>query len=57
MPANVDPTEYTCGWFARCENDATHFQPHPVLAAVPCCDRCREKLGLGDPVAVVLEEA
>lgn len=30
----------SCEWFARCENRATHFEPHPILRAVPCCDRC-----------------
>lgn len=29
-----------CGWFAMCRNDATHFEPHPVLTYVPACDRC-----------------
>lgn len=29
-----------CEWFAACENPATHEEPHPVLGAVPCCDRC-----------------
>lgn len=53
MPTPIDPTEYTCAWFPRCENDATHFQSHPVLDAVPCCDRCRDKLGLDTPVEAV----
>lgn len=29
-----------CQWFARCENEATHVEPHVVLGGVPCCDRC-----------------
>lgn len=29
-----------CGWFAHCFNDATTTREHPVLGAVPICDRC-----------------
>ena len=29
-----------CEWFAGCTNAATHAEPHPVLTAVPTCDRC-----------------
>jgi hypothetical protein len=31
----------TCSWFALCENDATHLEPHPAFpGGVPACDRC-----------------
>lgn len=33
----IDPT---CKWFARCGRSATGTTPHPVLGAVPTCDRC-----------------
>ena len=29
-----------CRWFLRCDNPATTTVPHPILGAVPCCDRC-----------------
>lgn len=29
-----------CQWFARCDNYATHAEPHPILGSVPACDRC-----------------
>lgn len=29
-----------CQWFARCDNYATHAEPHPMLGFVPACDRC-----------------
>jgi hypothetical protein len=29
-----------CEWFARCDNAATHLEPHPILDQVPACDRC-----------------
>lgn len=30
-----------CEWFARCEQDATHLEPHPAFpGGVPACDRC-----------------
>lgn len=31
-----------CGWFARCQNYATHAEAHPVLGPVPACDRCTD---------------
>lgn len=31
---------FTCEWFARCQRNATTLEPHPVLGAVPTCDRC-----------------
>jgi hypothetical protein len=51
----ANPEEYGCQWFALCDEPATHFQPHPVLTAVPCCDGCRDKLGLGAGVMVSVE--
>ena len=35
-----------CEWFALCENQATHDEPHSSLGSVPCCDRCAT---LADP--------
>lgn len=34
-----------CEWFALCENEATHHEPHPVLGDVPRCDRCAKVVG------------
>ena len=31
-----------CRWFARCDRDATHLEPHPTLGPTPSCDRCAE---------------
>ena len=33
-----------CEWFARCRNQATQTEPHPILGDVPICDRCAKKL-------------
>lgn len=33
-----------CCQFALCENEATTQRPHPILGAVPTCDRCDEKM-------------
>jgi len=34
----------TCRWFARCDNIAVTTEPHPILGAVPICQRCVNKL-------------
>lgn len=34
-----------CEWFALCENPATGTTPHPILGAVPTCDRCAKRAG------------
>ena len=31
-----------CHWFAKCDRQATHLEPHPVLGPQPACDRCPE---------------
>jgi hypothetical protein len=33
-----------CTWFALCENVAVTTEPHPVLGAVPICQRCLDKV-------------
>ena len=33
-----------CEWFALCDNPATKTRSHPVLGAVPICDRCDAKV-------------
>jgi|HubBroStandDraft_6_1064221.scaffolds.fasta_scaffold27386_9 hypothetical protein len=38
------PSDY-CQWFLRCQNAATGTTPHPVLGAVPTCDRCNAFAG------------
>jgi hypothetical protein len=38
-PAAAAPT---CEWFARCGRPATGTTLHPVLSAVPTCDRCHQ---------------
>lgn len=35
-----------CEWFALCDRPAYGLVTHPVLAQVPVCERCAEKLGL-----------
>ena len=32
--------QMNCQWFLKCANEATTTEPHPVLGAVPICDRC-----------------
>lgn len=32
-----------CQWFALCTNEASRFEPHPALGAVPICARCHDK--------------
>lgn len=34
----------SCQWFARCENAADVALSHPVLDAVPTCNRCAAKV-------------
>lgn len=29
-----------CQWFAKCDHQATVMEPHPILGAVPTCERC-----------------
>lgn len=33
---------FTCQWFLLCENRANGSVRHPILGAVPICDRCRK---------------
>lgn len=40
LQAMIERGEIACEWFAMCTNAATHVEPHPVLTAVPACDRC-----------------
>lgn len=40
------PNAPTCEWFALCDLPADGVVDHPVLADVPCCRRCADKLGL-----------
>ncbi|WAB10154.1 hypothetical protein SEA_GRAVAILLIA_45 [Mycobacterium phage Gravaillia] len=35
--------EVMCAWFALCDQTAVALEPHPVLGAVPICERCRAK--------------
>lgn len=34
--------DYTCQWFAGCENVATAILPHPILGPVNVCKRCAD---------------
>ncbi len=33
-----------CEWFLLCEHPATTTRQHPILGAVPICDRCDAKV-------------
>jgi hypothetical protein len=33
-----------CQWFLLCENEATTSRAHPILKAVPICERCDAKI-------------
>lgn len=37
---NAQPLDIVCQWWVMCGNPATKFEPHPILGAVPICDRC-----------------
>jgi hypothetical protein len=37
-------SEELCEWFALCDHQATGTLDHPVLGAVPICDRCRDRV-------------
>ena len=39
-----------CEWFALCDHEAIGVVMHPILAAVPCCERCALKLDMLDEV-------
>jgi hypothetical protein len=41
-PVKVAPD--ACQWFALCDNPAVTTEPHPVLGAVPICQRCADKV-------------
>lgn len=38
--AGIEALVRRCEWFALCENEASHYEPHSILGSVPCCDRC-----------------
>lgn len=38
-----------CEWFALCDHPAVGTVDHPILGAVPACERCITKQGLPDP--------
>jgi hypothetical protein len=33
-----------CRWFIRCDAPAVTTLPHPILGAVPVCQRCHDKI-------------
>jgi hypothetical protein len=49
QPDDGEPIGHTlappalCEWFALCDRPATGTTPHPILGAVPTCDRCAER--------------
>jgi hypothetical protein len=34
-----------CQWFALCDHPAVTTEPHPILGAVPICQRCADFVG------------
>lgn len=36
--------EKKCEWFVLCDNAAVATEPHPILGAVPICQRCADML-------------
>lgn len=32
-----------CQWYAACFNTAIGFVSHPIIGAVPVCQRCKDK--------------
>ena len=40
--ATLDGQPVACHWFAKCPNQATQLQAHPVLGPIPTCDSCHE---------------
>lgn len=36
--------EAVCMWFLKCTNPANGLREHPVLKAVPTCQRCDDKM-------------
>ena len=41
---SYNAVDFPCGAFAKCENTATQFIPHPILMFYPACDRCADKM-------------
>lgn len=37
-----------CQWFALCERPAVTTQAHPILAPVPICQACLDRLAIID---------
>jgi hypothetical protein len=35
-------TAVPCQWFVLCDRDAVTVTPHPLIGAVPCCQRCHD---------------
>lgn len=35
-----------CRYFALCDHDAVGTYPHPILGAVPTCQRCADRVGV-----------
>jgi hypothetical protein len=44
-----------CEWFALCDRAADGLRRHPILGAVPICDRCAERIG--EPITDEQREA
>lgn len=38
----IEGSPITCGWSALCDHQAVYVRAHPILGAVPICERCRE---------------
>lgn len=41
-----------CEWFVKCTNGTLKAAMHPVLGAVPCCDRCAQKLDIDNSFVI-----
>jgi hypothetical protein len=39
-------TAMLCEWFALCARQADGYAVHPIIGAVPICQRCGDRMGV-----------